>query len=123
MNRFVNVEATDEITLANGDKVMVRQRLTAEEDASLVRNLMRLSFDVSSGEAKVTEGDWHLQRLRICQTYVKGWNFTDNDGKEVLCGYGTIAKLDSDTVNEIAEAIDALQKTRKETFAKNAKRR
>ncbi len=118
-SRFVNKAASDEIVLANGDKVTVRQRLTAEEDALLVRNMMRLKFDASKGEAQVEEGDWHLQRLNICEAYCLGWNFTDDGGNSVLCTPETIRQLDSDTINEIATAIDVFQKQRRESHEKN----
>lgn len=120
MSRFVDVTASDEIVLANGDRCTVRQKLTAEEDAALTRNLMRLKFDTSKGEAQVEEGDWHLQRVRIAEAYLLGWDFKDNSKKVVPFTPENIRRLDSDTINEIATAIDALQGKRKEEGQKNA---
>ena len=118
MSRFVDIEASDEITLANGDKVTVRQRLTAPEDAELVRRLMRMRIDAKTGAVQAEEGDWHLQRVHICEAYLLGWDFRDDEGKVMGFERALIRQLDQDTVVEIATAIDALQAARREAAEK-----
>lgn len=121
MSRFVNRQATDEITLSNGDRVQVRQRLAAAEDAELTRCLMRLKVDASTGKVDVQEGDWHLQRLVVIKAYVVGWDFKDDEGKPVPFDPTLIDDLDGDTIDEIARAIDAQQKARKEASEKKVR--
>ena len=120
MSRFVNRQATDKITLANGDKVEVRQRLIAAEESELTRCLMRLRFDSKSGQVDIQEGDWHLQRIAIVKAYLVGWTFTDDEGNPVTFEPGIIDDLDGATITEIAQSIDKLQADRTAVNAKNA---
>ena len=120
MSRFVNRQATDKIDLANGDKVEVRQRLTASEEAELTRCLMRLRFDSKSGQVDIQEGDWHLQRIAIVKAYLVGWTFTDDEGNPVAFEPAIIDDLDGATVTEIAQGIDKLQAEHTAANAKNA---
>ena len=117
MSRFIDKAATDEITLANGDKVWVRQRLTAEEQAMLRGNLFKLAASMKSGDIEVTEVTWHLQTIRLCETYLTNWNFKDDLGQPVPFDINLIRDLDD--VSEMAMAIDALQKKRQEVSTKN----
>lgn len=110
----MNRQATDELILAGGDKVKVRQRLTAAEEAELTRGLMRLRVDGATGTVDVQEGDWHLQRLAVVKAYILGWNFTDEDGTPVPFNLEKVDDLDGDTIEEIARLIDVAQKERRE---------
>ncbi len=118
MSRFVNRQATDEIVLTNGDTLQVRQRLTAAEDAELTRNLVQLKFDAKTGEAEVVTGDWHLMRQATVRAYVVTWDFKDDEGNLVAYATKLVDTLDSETVDEIAKAIDGLQTKRKDLHEK-----
>ena len=109
MSRFVNKAATVEIPLANGDKIWVRERLTATEEAELTRSLIRVRFDPGENQVRMEEGDWHLQRVAVVRAYVTGWNFRDGDA-EMPFSLGAIEPLVTATGNESAEAVEELQK-------------
>lgn len=118
MSRFVDQGATAVITLTDGDTVQVRQRLTASEEAVLQQKLITIHADMSLGDIKVEKIAWHLQRLHICQAYVTGWNFTDDRGQPVPFDPALVETLDADTVNEIATAVEDIQKKRRAQFQK-----
>ena len=121
MGRFVNMTATDSITLRNGDQVQVRQMLSAEEAANLKKNLIRFEYKATedgSSQVIATGGEWYRQRIEICQAYLVDWDFTDDAGQKVTYNPDLVASLTEDTVDEIAEGIDGLQAARREQFTK-----
>lgn len=120
MSRFVDDSATDEVTLSNGDKVWIRQRLTAPEQAALTRSLVTVQVDTATMQAREIAADWTSAYLGIVRAYLVNWNFRDDSGNAVPFSRPMIEKLDEDTVNEIARAIDVAQKTRKVSAEKNA---
>ena len=118
MSRFVNRTAIDEIVLANGDRVTVRQRLTAAESADLTRNMMHLRFDSNTKQVELAEGNWHRQRIEIARAYIVSWSFTDEAGVSVPYLPALIEDLDEATITEITAAIDALQTQHREESEK-----
>jgi len=119
VSRFVNKEATDIITLSNGDKVLVRQKLTAPEQAALEGRLFSLEYKSGSEQAEL-HSNWHMQKIDICRAYIVSWDFKDDDGNDVAYSPETLDTVDSGTVADIAEAIDKLVTARKEANEKNA---
>ncbi len=122
MSRFVNREATDIITLANGDTVRVRQRLTGKEQAQMQGRLFHMEFDSEEKTTKLS-GEWAAQQLEVCRSYVLGWDFKDDQGNEVPFKIEQLDEVDQDTIEEIAKGIDGLQTARKEATEKNAPKR
>lgn len=120
MSRFVDRAATDEVTLANGDRVWVRQRLTGEDQALLSRELVKMSLDAASGEVAVEEFTWYNQQVAVCRAYLVRWDFRDDEEQAVPFSPEAVNRLDDYTVAEIAQAVDRLQKTRREAFQKKA---
>lgn len=112
MSRFVDREACDQITLGNGDTVMVRQALSAREDALLRRGLFRWEF--AEGGVRIADSEWYRQHIEVCRIYIVSWSFTDGKGKPVEYRPELVDDLDADTVQEIAQAIDELQRARRE---------
>lgn len=119
MSRFVDRTATVEITLANGDTVQVRQKLTGVEQATLGRTLVKLKFDAEAGQMSMEEGDWHLQRIGIVKAFVTGWDFKDETGAPVPYTAEAVDNLDAETVAELSKAIDDLQRHQAEVETKN----
>ncbi|MFH1602532.1 MAG: hypothetical protein ABIH03_01330 [Pseudomonadota bacterium] len=111
MSRFVNREASDLITLGNGDTVQVRQALSAREDALLRRNLFRWEF--ADGNVRIADSEWYLQHIEVCKAYVLDWSFADDQGRKLDYRPELIDDLDADTVQEIAAGIDGLQAQRR----------
>lgn len=118
VSRFVDMAATVEIPLANGDKVWVRERLTAVEQARLTKSLIKVRFDPVEGKIQMDEGDWHLQQVAVVKAYLTGWDFTNGVGDDVPFSTEAIECLDTETVHEIAFAVDLLQKAQAEAREK-----
>lgn len=119
MSRFVDRAATVEITLRNGDKVQVREKLTGVEQAALTRNLVKLKFDAADSKMTMEEGDWHLQRIDIIKAHVVSWDFTDDAGQSVPYTPEAVDTLDTETVAELGEAIANMQRKQAEAIEKN----
>lgn len=123
MSRRVNREAIDEIVMANGDRVWVRQKLTAVEQAELTKQIVNLRYDGESNETVLKEGDWHLSKVNICRAYILRWDFKEDDGTEIPCTPEVIGELDQETVNEISAVIDRLQAEHREMREKKGPKR
>ncbi len=126
MSRFVDRAATDVITLANGDKVWVRQKLTAREQAALDGKLIRFEMDMSESDEKavmrprMVSGDWHEQKIEVCRAYIIDWDFKDDAGNVMTYSPEAFESLDDETIQEIAVAIDNLRAAHREAAEKKA---
>lgn len=108
MSRFVDRNASDEIVLANGDRVTVRQKLTAPEQTELSRQLFPMRLDQRTNQVHIEPEDYRIQKLRLVKAYLVDWSFADDAGTPVPFAAARIDELDQDTIDEIAEGIDRL---------------
>jgi len=122
VSRFVNREATDVVNMENGDKVFIRQRLTAGEQADLDKNLVRMELKAGEETPAMAMGDWHRQRLEICRVFIISWDFKDDEGNPVVFEPALIDNLDAPTIDELATKIDTMQKARMEDTQKKVPR-
>lgn len=107
MSRFVRPE-TATLTLANGDTLTVKKRLSAGEHREL---LARMSYIAADGTRKFD----NLNRgLAMAQSYLIDWSLTDAAGNAVeIRGMSVDAltaalnNLTTEDFNEIRDAIDA----------------
>lgn len=118
MSKVVNRTAVDEIILADGDRVTVRQQLAAAEEAILANSAIRCVVDSASGVVRMSDIDPFRARIEICKAYVVGWNFRDDDGAPIPYTPAIVDELDGAVVVEIAENIDRLQRARREVQEK-----
>jgi hypothetical protein len=107
MSRFVRPQ-TKTITLANGDQLIVRERLTAGEARAQFARMY-----VSNGD-----GGWHrnptMLGLGPILAYLLDWTLTDDAGSRVEIRdlspadlLQVIDSLDTESLNEIRTAIEA----------------
>lgn len=118
MSRFVDRAKTDVITMSNGDKVEVRQRLSAAERAELNRNIVHMEYSIKSGEMRVTEGEWYRQKIEVLRAFIVDWDFKDDAGQTIPYKAALVEDLDEETVDEIADAIDKFQANRRDMAEK-----
>jgi hypothetical protein len=114
MSRFVRPD-TETLTLANGDRVVVKKALTAgEQRAAFARMLLR-----QPDGTYVVDADGRLVRdptlygINIITAFLLDWTLTDDDGAVVqIRGLSvdelarTVDSLDPPSFNEIRDAID-----------------
>ena len=107
MSRFVRPE-TRTLTLANGDQLIVRARLTAGEQRAQYARIYRAGAD-----GKLQPDPLQLG-VGVVLAYLLDWNFKDDAGQAVLIRdlsidelQRVIDALDPDSFKEIRTAIDA----------------
>lgn len=59
-------------------------------------------FDFDSGRKEL---DWLSYKAQIIETYMKGWDASDDSGKPVPCTKENIEKLDPDVANGLIDAF------------------
>jgi hypothetical protein len=94
MSRFVRPE-TRTLTLANGDQVIVRARLTAGEQRAQYARLYKLGAD---GRLQL---DPFMSGLGIILAYVLDWNLRDDQGQAVV-----IRDCSTDALQQVIDSLD-----------------
>jgi len=94
MSRFVRPE-TRTLTLANGDQLIVRARLTAGELRAMVARTWRTGAD----------GELHRDRFAVgpetILAYLLDWNLRDDQGQAVV-----IRDLATDALQRVIDSLD-----------------
>jgi hypothetical protein len=108
-NRFVTT-ATARLDLSDGDWVEIKRELSVGERKKLEAspmNSVRPGEHVKTDPNDVEMGlDWGRYYLVKLQVYIVAWSFEDASGKSVRVTADAINNLDSDTAEEIMEAIN-----------------
>jgi hypothetical protein len=106
MSRFVR-PTTRTLTLANGDQLIVRERLTAGEQRAHLARLYRTDAD------GLLQRDPLMLRLAIVLAYLLDWNLRDDAGqavpiRDLSAGdlQQVIDSLETESFQEIYDAIN-----------------
>lgn len=118
MSKIVDRSAVDEIILSDGDRVQVRSRLTASEQAALAGRMIRYETDTASGQVKQSGIDPFAIKLAIVRAYLVGWDFKDDEGQPIVFAVDLLDSLDPLVSEEIALGIDKLQTARQQEWSK-----
>jgi hypothetical protein len=106
-SRFIRPETTV-LTLANGDTLVVKQRLNAGEQRARFTRIFLAGADGSRRVDPMQTG------MALITAYLLDWSLTDDDGRPVkIAGLSVnelasvLDSLEPDSFGEIAAAIDA----------------
>ena len=103
-SRFV-VPSTVRLPLSEGDWIEVHERLSYAESERLTMAAFKpITY---TGGGVEPEMDWVSHRMLRIQTWLVDWSFLNGDGKSVPVTRENIERLDTDTADEINEALDA----------------
>ncbi len=113
-NPFATDDERDEITLTCGNKVWVRQSLSAEARSSFQRALIQMEMDARTGQVSVKNLSWEQNAILVCQAYIIGWDFVDHEGNPVGYSKALVPNLKEDLLDEISRGIDQIQERRRQ---------
>lgn len=111
-NPFATDDERDEIVLSCGNKVWVRQTLSANARSSFQRALIQMEMDARTGQVSVKNLSWEQNAILVCQAYLIGWDFVDEHGQPIPYRREDVPGFKEDLLDEISRGIDRLQDAR-----------
>lgn len=119
--------STVTLTLSDGDTIIIHDRLTAGQERDITSRSIRGYTQGEDGRTRI-EPDGNALSFATAATYILGWSFVDHDGKPIAWLSSSsfdekvkiLRQLDTDTLREIDQAIEAHRKAQQAAREGNA---